>query len=358
MERATITDLDVGLPRPVEIVLKAATVRRADGGWRSLWRQSSFFGMWTERSLARQSAKADVDAVIMIQDIGRTRQPYFVVQDLSYGLLLSTFDGGSVPHFRTLSHDHIVEMRERQLEMWSGAAGLFPMSRWLADDMVASGVDPAKITVVPPGVNVEVAADVPVPARRTDATRRLLMVGRDFDTKAGDQVVAAFEHLRRRHGERIELTVIGPRTWPLESLPEGIDFRGPQPRAAVDAALMSHDLFVMPSRFEGFGIALVEALVRGLPCIGRRRCAMPEIIDECTGGRLVDQEDPVELADAIDSALGDDELYAACAELAQERRAYYTWGRAADQMVAAVKARGNAPGSDVTERTADPGDRL
>ncbi len=71
------------------------------------------------------------------------------------------------------------------------------------------------------------------------------------------------------------------------------------PSSEVAAALDSHDLFVMPSRFEGFGIAFVEALIRGLPCIGRRACAMPEIIDEASGGRLVDTEDPHELAELV-----------------------------------------------------------
>ena len=98
-----------------------------------------------------------------------------------------------------------------------------------------------------------------------------------------------------------------------------------------------HDLFVMPSRFEGFGIAFAEALIRGLPCIGRDDCAMPEIIDPRTGGRLVRSDSPDELAAIIDESLNDDLLYANCAAAADDRREHYSWARAADQIALAAR---------------------
>jgi glycosyltransferase involved in cell wall biosynthesis len=237
-----------------------------------------------------------------------------------------------------LSTARIRQLHERQLSLWHDAVGLFPMSRWLADDMIASGVPADKIVVVPPGTNARIPEDLPIPERRRSGTLRLLFVGRDFDTKAGDQVVTAFRLLRRRHGKGIELTVIGPSVWPLPEVPDGVVFCGPQPREYVEAAMASHDLFVMPSRFEGFGIVFVEALARGLPCIGRNACAMPEIIDPVSGGRLIQSEDPAELAEAIESALADDGLYDACRSRAPERRRFYTWSRAARQMLDSVGA--------------------
>jgi glycosyltransferase involved in cell wall biosynthesis len=95
----------------------------------------------------------------------------------------------------------------------------------------------------------------------------------------------------------------------------------------------THDLFVMPSLFEAFGIVFVEALVRGLPCIGRDAYAMPEIIDEASGGRLLRSEDPRDLAELITDALDDDDLYAACAGRAEERYVHYSWGRAAGDIL-------------------------
>jgi glycosyltransferase involved in cell wall biosynthesis len=117
-------------------------------------------------------------------------------------------------------------------------------------------------------------------------------------------------------------------------VPEGVTFLGFRAAAEIATLLDTHDLFVMPSRFEGFGIAFAEALVRGLPCIGRDACAMPEIIDRASGGRLVTSESPDELADLIVDTLADDALYAACAAAVTARRAHFTWERAAEQVAA------------------------
>jgi glycosyltransferase involved in cell wall biosynthesis len=111
-----------------------------------------------------------------------------------------------------------------------------------------------------------------------------------------------------------------------------VDFRGPVDRDEVDRLMDSHDLFVMPSRLEGFGIAFVEALSRGLPCIGRNAFAMPEIIRPGVGGALVASDDPHELAAVIARTLQDDDLYTRCAAEAAHTRAYYTWERAAAEI--------------------------
>ena len=168
------------------------------------------------------------------------------------------------------------------------------------------------------------------------STMKLLFVGRDFDTKAGAQVVAAFQILRQRRGEAISLTVAGPPVWPMKRLPAGVHFLGAVPPAEVRELYDSHDLFVMPSHFEGFGIVFAEALSRGLPCIGRRACAMPEIIDPWAGGLLIETTEPEELAEAIVATLGDDGLYERCASAAGGRSAYYTWDRAAQQVLTAM----------------------
>ena len=334
MNLVNLMDVGAELSWPVRPVLRLAGARRTRNGWVSTWRYGRPALALVEADLCRAVQKAQPDVVLEIQDLAVLEVPFLVFQDLSYSLLLERFGPDGIPHFRALGRRRIDALRRRQERIYDGAACLLPMSRWMARNLAGMGVLQDRIQIVNPGINAEVPADQPVPLRRQSAVSRLLMVGRDFDTKGGAQLVSAFRLLRRDLGQKITLTIAGPRTWPLRSeIPQGVDFLGQQPVQAIASLMDSHDLFVMPSLFEGFGIAFAEALVRGLPCIGRDDCAMPEIIDESSGGRLVRTESPQELADLIAETLADDGLYAACAAAVPLRRAHYRWSRAAQQVV-------------------------
>ena len=332
-----VVDVGSELAWPVRTALRVAKARKTQDGWVSTWRNGS-----TARALVQSDVRARVrrarpDVVLEIQDVAVLDTPFLVLQDLSFALLLEHFGPDGVPHFRAFGRRRIEAQQRRQGLAYEHAAGLLPMSAWMARSLIAHGVPEAQVHVVNPGINTplpEVGADA-IPERRRGPTQRLLLVGRDFDSKGGAQVVAAFARLRRELGSSIALTIAGPRTWPLRGdVPDGVTFLGFQPVHEISSLIDSHDLFVMPSHFEGFGIVFAEALVRGLPCIGRDVCAMPEIIDPATGGRLVTSESPDELADLIVETLADDALYAACAAAAPARRAHFTWERAAVQVAA------------------------
>lgn len=332
-----LVDLEAALPRPVQFGLKAASARRVDGRWVSMWKHGPVARRLTEARLTEKARTIDCAAVVTIQDLGILPTPYLIVQDLSYDVLLTEHGAAGVPHFPSLQRSSLERLRERQQRVYHGAAALLPMSAWLAGRLAASGIDPGKIFPIHPGVNVPVALDYPVRQRRAGPVDRLLFIGRDPHTKALDVVLDAFARLRHELGPAIALTVAGPPGWPRAGpVPTGIDFLGPVSRDRVARLLESHDLFVMPSRLEGFGVAFVEALSRGLPCIGRNAFAMPEIILPGIGGALVEDDDGDRLANTIVSTLGDDELYLRCAEDVPRVRRHYTWRRAAREMRAAV----------------------
>lgn len=337
--RAALIDLcevvDVGtqLNGILRTGLRALGTRRVDGKWKSLWRHGTLTTQRVERQLRYGVQSADPDVVLEIQDLAVLDRPYMVVQDLSYNLLLENFSAGGVPHFHGLSRRQIDRLRARQDRIYQSAAALLPMSGWLAASLVAQGVSSDRIHVINPGVNATWDRPDP-PRRRQSSVFRLLFIGRDFETKGGPQVVAAFARLREEFGPRVRLTIAGPPRWPLRGpIPIGVDYLGVQSRSQVGQLLDSHDLFVMPSLMEGFGMAFAEALSRGLPCIGRDACAMPEIIDATTGGRLVRNESAESLAELIIDVWHDDMLYQACAKSAARRREHYSWVRAAKQVV-------------------------
>lgn len=67
------------------------------------------------------------------------------------------------------------------------------------------------------------------------------------------------------------------------------------------------DVFVLPSRWEGFGIVLLEAMARGLPVVATRQGGVPEVVVDRETGTLVPVNDESALAEAILGFLGNPE---------------------------------------------------
>jgi glycosyltransferase involved in cell wall biosynthesis len=351
-----VVDIGMSYPSAVRLPLKAVNARRVDGQWVSMWKHSRLARGYTRHALRAGERATPCDVVVQIQDLAPLRTPYLVLQDLSYDVLLDEMDQhGSLVHFPSLTRSDALRLRDRQHRIYDGAAGVLAMSQWFADHLVrVSGVPEDKVHVVRPGASAAVAAptssdgadgtgghdaDVAANPRLRSATerprRRLLFVGKDFVTKAGAQVLAALAVLRADVDPDITLTIVGPKEWPLPGEPPaGVRFLGRQPIERVRALYSEHDLFVMPSKFEGFGIALVEALSHGLPCVARTAFAMPEIVRPGDNGDLVAGDDPDELAGILARLLVADDVFARTAAQAPEVRKYYSWGRAADEVLA------------------------
>lgn len=336
---ADVTDLGPHVGRLPRAALKTLYARRHDGRTVSVWKWSRTWEALAQRTIGRNAARHDCDAVLEIQDLAALDRPFFLYQDLSVDLLRDAQRawGGAVPGFEGVSQRTIERRRERQHRMYDHAAGIFTMSRWLADDLVTStGVAGDKVHVVAPGTNNTAVAGTERVAPPNG--RRLLFVGRDFHRKGGDLVVDALAILRRDVDPSTTLTIAGPSAWSRPgSPPEGVTFAGSVPEAEVSRLYDTHDLFVMPSRFEAYGIVFVEALSRGLPCIARDACAMPEIIQPGVNGALVAGDEPQVLADAIAHTLDDESLRASCWEHRGRVAEHFSWARAAREITDGIR---------------------
>ncbi len=91
-------------------------------------------------------------------------------------------------------------------------------------------------------------------------------------------------------------------------------------RRDVPALMAAADLFVLPSRFEGFPLSVLEAMVAALPVVGTHVCGISEAVVDGATGRLVMAEQPAVLAAAIIETLTQPTLAA-------------QWGRAGRELV-------------------------
>jgi glycosyltransferase involved in cell wall biosynthesis len=88
---------------------------------------------------------------------------------------------------------------------------------------------------------------------------------------------------------------------------------------------------VFPSLYEGFGLPVLEAMVRGVPVACSNRSSLPEVAGEAA--LLFDPEDVAAIAGAIERLLSDRELADRLARAGREQAARFSWERTAEQTV-------------------------
>lgn len=215
----------------------------------------------------------------------------------------------------------------RQSVIYARAGRVLTMGSWAADSIVRDyGVPRERVRVVGAGVN-----HVAEPASRDWSKPRFLFVGRDFERKNGAAVVRAFAALRAERPDA-QLDVVGVHP-PLD-LP-GVVGHGPlaigdaEDRARMNHLLSQSTCFVMPSRYEPFGIVYAEAATAGIPSIATT-VGGTFVNEGC--GRRVDPTDDAALLDAM-RELADGERARALGERARRRAALFTWPMVAGRVV-------------------------
>lgn len=212
---------------------------------------------------------------------------------------------------------------------------ILTMSEWLRRSFLDDfEQDPEKVVAVGAGPNFDAPPDVP---ERRWTPLRALFVGKDWERKGGPAVLRAFARVREQQ-PGAELAIIGPERLP-GPIPEGVNFHGRLMPGAPElrAAFASATAFLMPSVYEPFGIALLEAMAYGLPCIAGDACAMPEIVEEGETGFLVAPGDTEALADRLGALAAQPRLAEDMGRAARRRMdARFTWRAVAERAVEAI----------------------
>jgi glycogen synthase len=206
------------------------------------------------------------------------------------------------------------------------ADAIIVLTQRLADRLLAEGLDPGRVQVIPSGVDLRQFAR-PLPDPAPDLPRpRVLFVGRLAAQKGVSTLLEAVPLLRARAA--VILVGDGPQRPALERQagrlgPGRVRFQGFVPHAEVPAWLAAADVLVLPSIYEELGSVLLEAMAAGLPVVASAVGGIPDALG--AAGRLVPPHDPAALAAAVDEVLDDPALAADLGNAARRRAAAFSW---------------------------------
>ena len=206
------------------------------------------------------------------------------------------------------------------------------VSGYTAEDVIRRyDVDPGRVRIVPNAPSLPIG-DEPVP----NDGPYLLAVGDLRPKKNLLRLVEAFRVLR---GEGLEhrLVLAGVDSGEGAAIREAagghpVRFTGYLSDGRLDALMRGADALVHPSLYEGFGLVIVEAMVRGVPVVAARATALPE-----TGGDAAEYFDPLDVGDmaaAIRRVAGDRARHAELSALGRARAGQLSWAVSAALTVA------------------------
>jgi glycosyltransferase involved in cell wall biosynthesis len=164
-----------------------------------------------------------------------------------------------------------------------------------------------------------------------DGARVLLCVARLARQKGVDVAVRALPEIRAAHPNAV-LVVLGEGPERLQLASDGVYLPGRV--GDVAAWYRRAELVVHPARWEGFGIALLEAMLAGKAVVATRAGAAPEIVADGETGLLVPPDDAPALASAVTELLSDAARVEALGRAGRERaRTHFSVERMAEHTV-------------------------
>ncbi|MCZ7571488.1 MAG: glycosyltransferase family 4 protein [Ardenticatenaceae bacterium] len=235
------------------------------------------------------------------------------------------------------------------------ARALLADSKATRDDLVARyRADPAKITVVYPGIDPEhfqpvgdPAAVAAVQARYELPQRYFLYVGTLQPRKNLARLIEAFAAVASPDPE-LGLVLAGQRGWLYEGLVahtrrlglEGrVHFPGYVPDQALPALLSGAVAFVYPSLFEGFGLPILEAQACRTPVLTSTTSSCPEVAGEAA--LLVPPTDVAAITAGLRRLLTEPGLRMSLVERGAANVTRFTWAQAAAATLAVLEGTGD-----------------
>jgi starch synthase len=289
MTAAGILDRAVGIavPRLRNSVLLAKNFNRN----RSVWRSNYYFDPAYRRALTRAAGRVSVSSPFLLQ-----AGHMFSLPDAFPDKKCISYHDGNLPErlksgfgLAGISPQRIDQALRYEEQVAGQMTAVFTFSEYLRQSFITDYHVPAERVInVGGGINLTHFPEVALGKSYT--APRILFIGADFRRKGGPQLLEAFRIVRDTI-PAAELHIAGPTS--LEHIPAGVHFHGhlskadPAQKEKLESLFRDASLFVLPSLYEPFGIAPLEAMLYQLPCIVTDGWALRESVTPGLNGDLV-----------------------------------------------------------------------
>ncbi len=298
-------------------------------------RESRFAGralrlMWAGTALPRQAARDRLDLFWSPTH----RLPRFMPADIATVVtvhdLVWKHAGETMPAINRWLDARLLPQAARLADR------IITVSQNTADDLIAEVPEAdGKVDTIPLGVAQPepIADNAELPGLNLDEPF-LLFVGTLEPRKNLRRLMEAYSRLTDQQQSDARLVIVGGSGW------GGVDARSMAAEFGVTErtevlgyvsepqliALYEKALFLaMPSLYEGFGLPLLEAMIRGTPVLTSNRASMPEVAGDA--GLLVEPDDVESIRSGLERMLTDAPLRQRLAGLARGRAKAFTWDR-------------------------------
>lgn len=246
-------------------------------------------------------------------------------------------------------YDRAVIYIEQRLIMNGGSSSFLPVSSIAMEAFLREYATlPGQWQIVHPGVDVVRFSSPDRDSCRAEIRRRyrtgdndllLLFVGMNFEVKGLDTILAALAKARTARPEaNIRLLVVGRgneskyrKLAQSLGIAEAVTFAGTQVDG-LERYYRAADIFIMLSKFDTFGMVVLEAMAAGLPVIVSPNVGAKDLVEEGVNGFVLPApQDAAAAAERI-ARLSDAERRNAMGAVAAQTAAMHDWERLAEKM--------------------------
>ena len=329
----------VRLPRMHDVLLRLKNFHPDRARWRSRY----YFDLAYRQALTRAAGRIPCQGNTLLQ-IGHM---FCLPQVFSRQMCISYHDGNLAEKLKSgfglkgQSAKRIDAVLRYEEETAGQMTAIFTFSQYLRQSFISDYHVPShRVFCVGSGINL--ASEITLAVHKDYSTPQILFVGVEFGRKGGPQLLEAFRRVRHRI-PKAELHIVGPHSTP--ELPPGVVFHGhlsksiPAQKAKLESLYRTSTLFVLPSLYEPFGIAPLEAMLYEVPCIVTDAWAFRETVLPGVNGERVAKGDIENLAETMIRVLNDPDSLSAMGRRGREMVLRdHTWKAVAGRFVQALSA--------------------